>query len=625
MFHNFKIGTRIGLGFGVVILAGLAVATYGRLALGDVTGELKLLTEDRMVKVADLQAMKDNLNAITRDVRSMALLTDAKDIAAKKAHIDAMRADNEPRWQRLDASITNEKGLALLDQLKRVRADYVPLMDKTIASALDHHPEEVAVQLQGQAGAAEAAYQSKLDELNVFQRKLMVDAADTARVTADRASLLMLVVAVLAGACGAWVAWLVTQSVTRPIGRAIEAAGRIRAGDLTQSIGSRRRDETGQLLQALHDMQESLAAVVGQVRENSDSVATASAQIAQGNQDLSRRTEHQASSLQQTASSMEELGSTVRQNADNARQANQLALGASAVAIKGGEVVGEVVQKMKTINESSKKIADIIGTIDGIAFQTNILALNAAVEAARAGEQGRGFAVVASEVRSLAGRSAEAAREIKSLIGASVERVEQGSALVDQAGATMTEVVDAIRRVTDIMGEISAASGEQSKGVAQVGQAVTQMDQVTQQNAALVEESAAAADSLKGQAQRLVEAVAVFRLGNERERAGQTASTGYAAPRPASVARAPAPSPAPAPKLPAKPARQDGPAPSLKSPVAARKPVAARAVVKASAPAPAPSFASAPATPPVSAPRPALVQTSAPAPAASATDDWETF
>ena len=270
----------------------------------------------------------------------------------------------------------------------------------------------------------------------------------------------------------------------------------------------------GSVLASMGAMQGQLVGLIGQVRTSADSIATASAQIAQGNMDLSQRTEEQASALEQTAASMEELSSTVKQNADNAKQANQLAQGASAVAIKGGEVVGRVVDTMKDINASSKKISDIISVIDGIAFQTNILALNAAVEAARAGEQGRGFAVVASEVRNLAGRSAEAAKEIKSLISASVERVEQGTALVDEAGVTMTEVVGSIKRVTDIVGEISAASTEQSAGVAQVGEAVTQMDQATQQNAALVEESAAAAESMKTQAEQLVQAVSAFKLAH---------------------------------------------------------------------------------------------------------------
>jgi methyl-accepting chemotaxis protein len=307
--------------------------------------------------------------------------------------------------------------------------------------------------------------------------------------------------------------WSISRGIAKGIDMASSASERFGEGDLSQTLPQGGKDEIAHLLQALSKMQTNLIGVVQRVRDGSDSVSTASAEIAQGNNDLSQRTEQQASALEETAASMEELSATVKQNADSARQANQLAMTASAVAVQGGEVVGQVVQTMKHINDSSKRIFDIISVIDGIAFQTNILALNAAVEAARAGDQGRGFAVVASEVRSLAGRSADAAKEIKTLIGASVERVEQGSVLVDQAGVTMTEVVNAIKRVTDLMGEISAASTEQSQGVAQVGEAVIQMDQVTQQNAALVEEMAAAASSLKSQAQDLVQTVAVFKLG----------------------------------------------------------------------------------------------------------------
>ena len=285
-------------------------------------------------------------------------------------------------------------------------------------------------------------------------------------------------------------------------------------GDMTHRVSTNGGDELAAIGAGFNQFVEKIQAVLVRVRSSAESVATSSTEIAQGNNDLSARTEQQASALEQTAASMEQLGATVKQNADNARQANQLALSASTVAVKGGNVVEQVVETMKGINESSRKISDIISVIDGIAFQTNILALNAAVEAARAGEQGRGFAVVASEVRSLAGRSADAAKEIKSLIGTSVERVEQGTLLVDQAGATMSEVVNAIKRVTDIMGEISAASSEQAAGVAQVGEAVTHMDQATQQNAAMVEEMAAAASSLKGQAQELVEVVAVFKLSD---------------------------------------------------------------------------------------------------------------
>ncbi len=305
---------------------------------------------------------------------------------------------------------------------------------------------------------------------------------------------------------------LFSRSVIRPLDRAVEVSRAVASGDLTAAALVLGKDEIADLLNAMHAMQSSLSSVVSNVRQNAEGVASASAQIAHGNNDLSARTERQASALEETAASMEELSATVRQNADSARAANQLAEQASKVAIEGGDVVGKVVDTMRGINEASKKIADIIGVIDGIAFQTNILALNAAVEAARAGEQGRGFAVVASEVRSLAQRSADAAKEIKSLIGTSVQRVDQGSLLVDQAGTTMQEVVASIRRVADIMGEISAANHEQSTGVAQVGEAVMQMDQATQQNAALVEQSAAAADSLKSQAQELVNAVAIFRL-----------------------------------------------------------------------------------------------------------------
>ncbi len=319
-------------------------------------------------------------------------------------------------------------------------------------------------------------------------------------------------------ACGAlallalWVMWTISRSTTASMAQALRMAQAVAGGDLTVGVQAASRDEVGDLLRALAHMKQGLVDVVGSVRGNAESVAMASTQIAQGNHDLSQRTEEQASALEETAASMEQLGATVKHNADNARQANQLAQGASTIAAAGGAVVAQVVGTMKGINESSRRIADIIGVIDGIAFQTNILALNAAVEAARAGEQGRGFAVVAGEVRSLAQRSSDAAKEISTLITASVTQVEQGSSLVDQAGTTMEQVVSAIGRVTDIMGEISHASVEQSAGVSQVVTAVGEMDRATQQNAALVEESAAAAESLRLQAQQLVDAVAVFKL-----------------------------------------------------------------------------------------------------------------
>jgi methyl-accepting chemotaxis protein len=351
--------------------------------------------------------------------------------------------------------------------------------------------------------------------LGEAQKKIAADSAavsEQASTDAKRATVVSLILMVVMCAFGVGVGVWFSRCITRPVDRALEMSRAIAQGDLTVAVTITGNDEFAQLLGELQRMQGSLGEVVNSVRRNSESVAIASAQIATGNNDLSARTEQQAAALEETAASMEQLGSTVTQNAENARQANQLALGASSVAQRGGDVVGQVVETMKGINDSSRRIADIIGVIDGIAFQTNILALNAAVEAARAGEQGRGFAVVASEVRSLAQRSAAAAKEIKALISTSVERVGQGTMLVDQAGETMAEIVTAIRQVTQIMSEISSASTEQSSGVTQVGDAVAQMDQATQQNAALVEESAAAAESLKTQAQELVRVVSVFKL-----------------------------------------------------------------------------------------------------------------
>ena len=342
-----------------------------------------------------------------------------------------------------------------------------------------------------------------------------LEAQVAAQAAADRRSIMLgllgaLGLAAAAGCLGTF--WVVRRQLA-PLSAATGALQQLADGDLTQTAtDTDRRDEIGDMQRALQRLQRSLAGIVGGIRASAEQVASASGQIAQGNQDLSQRTEEQASSLQQTAAAMEQLGATVRGNADNARQANQLAQGASAVAVQGGEVVSQVVDTMRGIDEASRRIAEIIGTIDGIAFQTNILALNAAVEAARAGEQGRGFAVVAGEVRSLAQRSAQAAREIKALIDDSVQRVQAGSALVDRAGGTMHDVVGAIRRVTDIVAEIASASAEQAHGVSQVGDAVGQMDRVTQQNAALVEESAAAAESLRQQAQQLVQAAAAFRV-----------------------------------------------------------------------------------------------------------------
>jgi methyl-accepting chemotaxis protein len=370
----------------------------------------------------------------------------------------------------------------------------------------------VATLVKGEYAQAAAAYLAAIDTFVELQHTKGERALAEAAQARQNVMLAGAAGAVMVIALGMLVASLLVRTIRQPLTQSIEVARAIAEGDLTHRISATRGDEFGELMRALQHMNESLGKVVGDVRASTDSISTASAEIATGNTDLSSRTEQTASNLQQAASSMEQLTGTVRQSADSARQANQLASSAAEVAARGGNVVSQVVSTMNEINASSKKISDIIGVIDGIAFQTNILALNAAVEAARAGEQGRGFAVVASEVRSLAQRSAQAAKEIKGLIGASVDKVESGSRLVADAGATMSEIVGSVQRVSDIINEITAASTEQSEGISQINSSVTQLDQMTQQNAALVEESAAAAESLKDQAVRLSQAVSVFRL-----------------------------------------------------------------------------------------------------------------
>ncbi|GAB4214609.1 MAG: hypothetical protein Fur007_11140 [Rhodoferax sp.] len=420
--------------------------------------------------------------------------------------------------------LTYEAGDPKADQEKALYADYQAKRDayfkasSAVMSVLADAGSTAEVQELARRQFADngpKAFRLASAAMETILKFNLTGTADAANLAVDRVrtseitqiAMLALILVISLG-----LIWLVPRSVTEPVNEAVVLAQRITDGDLTHHIRVVGKDELSHLLANLEAMQTRLASVVRAVRQGSESVASASGEIAQGNHDLSARTESQASALQQTAASMDQLSATVRQNADNAAQANQLAQNASQVAVQGGDVVGQVVDTMRAINQASHKIADIIGVIDGIAFQTNILALNAAVEAARAGEQGRGFAVVASEVRALAGRSAEAAKEIKALIQESVVQVDQGSTLVDQAGTTMQEVVASIKRVTDIVGEISAASQEQSQGVAQVGEAVTQMDQVTQQNAALVEQMAAAASSLQSQADELVQTVATFKL-----------------------------------------------------------------------------------------------------------------
>ncbi len=402
-----------------------------------------------------------------------------------------------------------------VDETKR---EHLAMKDKYLKALAqyDHSRENSSHEVDGLVKGIDRATTEKIDGIVTYaladSERMSKLAASAAQERYRAASLLMLAVAAIATALGCLITWLIIRSIVKPLDSAITLANTVAGGDLRCDIAISGRDEIAQLLGALQHMNASLVAIVGEVRSGTDTIATASSQIAAGNLDLSSRTEQQAASLEETASSMEELTSTVRQNADNARQANQLVTASAELAVKGGEVVGQVVETMDSIRESSSKIVDIISVIDGIAFQTNILALNAAVEAARAGEQGRGFAVVAAEVRTLAQRSAAAAKEIKTLIDDSVGKVETGGKLVDEAGTTMRQVVSSVKRVADIMADIDAASQEQSAGIEQVNQAINQMDQVTQQNAALVEEAAAAAQNMREQSGRLAGAVSVFRL-----------------------------------------------------------------------------------------------------------------
>ena len=513
--NKLKISTRLMLLVGLLSLLLAGIGGIGLFGIAQADHALERVYEDRTVPMGQVAEIQQRLLRNRLLIVNSMITPTPEEVARNAAEVEGNMAAINKVWDTFMAThlTPDEARLAQAfaqDSKKLTQDGLIPALAALRANDLEEAKQLVIEKIRPlytPVGSGIAA---------LLKLQLDVARAEYQEAEANYATIRAVVIAAVAAGIGvaALFGYLLIRGMSRDLDHAVEVAEAVTAGDLAHAIRSEGSDEIARLMQALARMKDNLTRVVSHVRQNSESVATASAQIAQGNQDLSQRTEQQASALQETAASMEQLSSTVKQNADNARQANGLALNAATVAVRGGEVVGQVVETMKGINDSSKKIADIIGVIDGIAFQTNILALNAAVEAARAGEQGRGFAVVASEVRSLAGRSAEAAREIKSLISASVERVEQGTALVNQAGVTMTEVVGSIQRVNDIMGEISAASTEQSTGVAQVGEAVSQMDQATQQNAALVEESAAAAESLRQQAQALVQAVAVFRLAH---------------------------------------------------------------------------------------------------------------
>ncbi len=510
---DIKIGRRLGLGFTALLLLMAAMSAVGILRLREVGTATEIMVNDALAKERLATEWMKIIEG--NGIRTLARIKSADPVAQKyfAQQIGAQTGRANEIFKQLEASAT--AGDKFLIDVKTQLERYKNVRDAVLKLKESGDEDGVRSVTEQQFIPAMLSYNDSVARFVNAQKDFINASATTIAAHYNTGLLVMSSLAVVALAVGALLSVLLSRSIVRPLKHAVDIARTVASGDLGAQITVLAKDETGQLLQALKDMNGNLLNTVTEVRDGAVSIAGASGQIATGNLDLSARTEQQAGALQQTASAMEELTSTVKQNADNARQANQLARSASAVAVDGGAVVSQVVATMGSINESSKKIVDIISVIDGIAFQTNILALNAAVEAARAGEQGRGFAVVASEVRSLAQRSAAAAKEIKQLIDDSVDKVGQGSRLVNQAGATMTEIVASVKRVTDIVAEISAASQEQSEGIGQVNLAITQMDEGTQQNAALVEEAAAAAQSLQDQAARLERVVGFFKLGNQ--------------------------------------------------------------------------------------------------------------
>ncbi|MGJ7506229.1 methyl-accepting chemotaxis protein [Variovorax sp. GT1P44] len=514
---RMKIAARLGAAFAVVLAVVLLISGLSLMALADASARFDLYVNgiNARAKMADQVRTAVDRRALA--ARNLVLVTKPADFEVEKALVNAAHEDVKSSLAQLKkmvmAADASDRARSLVAEIDKVEQSYGPVALAIVDLALKGRKAEAIARMDDECRPLLAALIEATNNYAKFtegrSQELIQEAGSL--YASERN---VLVISCLAAFMAAALAGLlVTRSITVPIAQAVKVAETVAAGDLTSVVHSASADETGQLLTALKKMNDSLVTIVGQVRNSSDSIATGSAQIATGNADLSQRTEEQANNLQQTAASMEQLTSTVKQNAETARQANQLATGCSEAARQGGEVVERVVSTMDVISQSSRKIAEIIGVIDGIAFQTNILALNAAVEAARAGEQGRGFAVVAGEVRNLAQRSALAAREIKALIGESVDKVESGAQLVGEAGRSMGEIVMQVQRVSDLIAEISASSAEQSTGMGQIGHAVTQLDQVTQQNAALVEESAAAAESLKHQAAGLAAAVSAFKLG----------------------------------------------------------------------------------------------------------------
>ena len=510
--RHFRIGTRLALGFGLLLLLIAASLGSSGWRFQVLAHTLTQIVDEDWAKaraVADVEALT---RANARYTMELLLVTDVARAQAARAHIQKNKSRIDDALSTLDRLVRRPEGKAALASLKTDRAAYVVSFSK-VAQLQQSGDRDAAVSLLlVETLPAIDRLQAHVDTLAELQLTLVDQATAAATKDIRRAQWILGTMGLAMIALGTVAAWWLARSITRPIGQAVAVAEAVAAGDLTVHVDSDARDETGRLLAALGAMTANLRRVVTAVRQGSEGIATGSGQIASGTADLSQRTEEQAANLQQTAASMEQLSATVRQSAESARQASDLANKATATAAHGGTVVAQVVDTMQGITDASRKIGEIIGVIDGIAFQTNILALNAAVEAARAGEQGRGFSVVASEVRALAQRSASSAREIKTLIQGSVEKVEAGNQLVDAAGRTMQDIVLQVRQASEMFAQISEATSEQTKGISQVNDAVAQLDQVTQQNAALVEESAAASNSLSHQAAQLVESVRVFRL-----------------------------------------------------------------------------------------------------------------
>ncbi|MDO8701581.1 MAG: methyl-accepting chemotaxis protein [Undibacterium sp.] len=514
--RNFRIGIRLGIGFGI-ILGGLIVT----LALASVFAAKNRVTMIDGLNTASQKqvlanAMKSALFEGGIAMRNIGMQSDVGEMQKEDGKVKFQRKRYDEAKEKLSKLGLGLEEKNIIAEIARLDNEIDKPFKDAVGQALAFNAEGAVAIISTVIDPLSTKSIQEMNKLVDFQESRSKQIFETSSATNSKMNFWLFVILASASLVGIYFAWTITKSITQPLHAALEVAEVVASGDLSSQVIVTGKDEISLLLNALKEMNDSLAKTVGQVRAGTETITVASREIASGNADLSSRTESQASSLEETASSMEELTSTVKQNADNARQANQLVISASGVAVKGGVVVGHVVDTMGSIKESSRKIVDIIGVIDGIAFQTNILALNAAVEAARAGEQGRGFAVVATEVRNLAQRSASAAREIKALISDSVDKVDQGSKLVDEAGKTMNEIVTSVQHVADIMGEITAASREQSTGIEQVNLAITQMDEMTQQNAALVEQAAAAAESMEEQAFELGQAVSVFKLVDDR-------------------------------------------------------------------------------------------------------------